>query len=114
MREQIPDWILDLVPGRGDRDTVRRLRELQRRAGTLPIIFALLFTESIKAAIASTPLPIPLPVKFFIAALTVGVLYVYDDKVRRTKQAAEQAKDSIKDKIEKGTQHQITDYYDDS
>ena len=113
LQDRIPDWILDLVPGSGDRNAVRRLRELQRQAGTLPIIFALLFTESIKSAIASMPVPIPLPVKFFIAALIVGVLYVYDDKVRRTRQAAEQAKDTIKDKIERGTQYQLRDYYDD-
>jgi hypothetical protein len=110
MQERVPDWILDLIPGQGERKTARRLKELQREAGTLPIIFALLFTESIKSAIALTPIPLPSPAKFFIASVLVGMAYIYDDKKRRAEQAASKAKDTIYDKIENSSQSQISDY----
>jgi hypothetical protein len=101
-----------IVPGAGNKTTAKRVRELEQRAGTMPVIFALLFTEAIKSFIGRMEIPfihLPSTYKFLIASLVVAVLYIYEDERKEatskakdaasegTKKAAEKAKD-VKDK----------------
>lgn len=97
-----------LIPGLGDRTTRKKLRELEKKAGTLPVVFALLFTEGIKIIVSGIPVPffpeaawfhfIGESLKFIITALAVGAAYVYEDERRQyTEKAKEKASDA-KDK----------------
>lgn len=111
MKERIPDWILDLIPGEEDTQVLFKLRELQRQAGTLPKIFSFLVAAYIAAESQSLPIPfIADRHKILLVAFLIGVAYVYDDKKRRATEAAQKAKNTITEQIEKGSQSQIDDY----
>jgi hypothetical protein len=86
-------YMKELCPGVGEKTTRQRIKELEKKAATLPVIFALLFTEAIKSTIGMIPVPhitIPTPVKFLIAALIVAVIYIYEEDAGMY---AERAKD---------------------
>lgn len=77
----------ELVPGYGDKATMARFRELESRAGTLPVMFSLFFTEAIKIAALSIPVFEGVngvwggfihAIQMLIAAIIVGMLYVYE------------------------------------
>lgn len=75
------DYMKQLIPGLGEKTTRQKIRELEKKAATLPVIFALLFTESLKGFINFISIPyitVPSPVKFFIAAMIVALLYIYE------------------------------------
>lgn len=87
----------ELLPGFGEKTTRQRIKELEKRAATLPVIFALLFTEAIKSTIGLIPVPyitIPAPVKFLIAALIVAAIYIYEEDAGMY---AEKAKEKVED-----------------
>lgn len=77
-----------LVPGKGDHQTLQRLRELEQKAGTLPVMFALFFTKAIEITVlAIPPVFITLPkfiaplfdaIKMLVAAIIVGIIHVYE------------------------------------
>jgi hypothetical protein len=97
----------DFIPGLGDRTTAKRIRDLEKKAGTLPVIFALLFTESIKSAIANLQIYLPNPIKFFIASIIVAIFYIYEDErknvAKKGKEKASGAKDTVKEKASEAT-----------
>lgn len=102
----------ELIPGVGDRTARQRLRDLEKKAGTLPVIFALLFTEGVKTFVAGLPIPfvpetawfhfILQGLKFILLSLVVAWAYVYEDERReyteKAKEKATDTKDKVKDK----------------
>lgn len=68
----------------------RRLRELEHRAGSLPVLFALFFHESLKALILSFGVPVPNWIKMGMGAVLIAGLYVYDVRLREAAQAAKE------------------------
>lgn len=74
--------IKDFIPMMGKSDTVQRYKDLEKKAATLPIFFALFFSESIKIAALAFPQYTPDTtfdiVKMFVAALIVGIIYIYE------------------------------------
>jgi hypothetical protein len=103
-----------LIPGLGDRTTKKRLRELEKQAGTLPVIFALLFTESVKTFIGGIPivfLPETAPfrfaveaLKFLLLALVIGALYIFEEERREYSEAAKDKAQTVKEKVEDTTE----------
>lgn len=102
----------ELIPGRGEQTTRKRLRQLEEKAGTLPVIFALLFTESIKILVSGLPVPL-IPetawfhfigeaLKFVMMATAVAAAYIYEDERReytkKAKETASETKEKVKDK----------------
>jgi hypothetical protein len=72
----------DLLPWVGKGGTSKRWRELEKRAGTLPVFFALFFSEFVKILTLSFPnyslsTIFDLLTLFILSALT-ALLYVYD------------------------------------
>jgi uncharacterized membrane protein (DUF485 family) len=76
-----------LLPWYGGKSAKQRFKELEEKAGTLPVMFALFFTEAIKITTLSIPflhgmdmLPQGIIDAFqmFVAAIIVGIIYVYD------------------------------------
>lgn len=92
-----------LIPGFGEKTSKKRIKELEEEAGTLPVIFALLFTESIKIAVVGLPTPffpdsswfhfIGESLKFLFMAVLVGVLYVFEEERKMYKEKASDVKD---------------------
>jgi len=77
----------EVMPWMGERSARQRLHDLEERAGTLPVLFALFFSEAVK--IASLNLPVAERVisgppwvaeciQMAALAAVVGVVYVYD------------------------------------
>jgi hypothetical protein len=81
-----------LIPGRGDYKTLSRLRDLEQKAGTLPVMFALFFTKAIEITVLAIPAvfidlpsfvePIFDAIKMFIAAMIVGAMHIYEIQLR--------------------------------
>ena len=77
----------ELIPWYGGKSAKQRFKELEQKAGTLPVMFALFFTEAIKITALSIPflhgmemLPQGIIDAFqmLVAAIIVGIIYVYD------------------------------------
>lgn len=72
----------DLVPWIGNDKTARRWRELEKKAGTLPVFFALFFSEFVKILTLSFPNysmeTILDLLTLFILSAFVAFLFVYD------------------------------------
>lgn len=97
----------EVVPGVGEKSTKKRLRELEEQAGTLPVIFALLFTEAIKITVSGIPIPyvpetawfsfIIESLKFMLLAIAVAAAYVFEEErreyVKKAKDKAEEVTD---------------------
>ena len=70
----------DVIPGLGKSKTRRRIKKLEQKAGTLPVMFALFFTEFIKIATLAIPTfsrSAILDASMMLGlALLTGVLYV--------------------------------------
>ena len=71
-----------LIPGLGNPETIKRFRELEKRAATLPVLFALFFSEGVKImALSITELDkaviIDVSSMLLLAAIT-ALLYVYE------------------------------------
>ena len=71
-----------LVPWMGKDKTAKRWRELEKRAGTLPVFFALFFSEFVKILTVSFPnysinTIIDLLTMLILSVLT-AFIYVYD------------------------------------
>lgn len=104
----------ELIPGAGEKSAKERLRELEEQAGTLPVIFALLFTEAIKILVAGVPVPfleavagyqfILEALKFFLLAIAIAVAYVYEAERRKyigmAKEKAQEKTEEAKEKAE--------------
>lgn len=102
----------EVVPGVGEKSTKKRLRELEEQAGTLPVIFALLFTEAIKILVAGIPVPFLEAVpgfqfvlealKFFLLAIAIAIAYIYENERRKVigmaKEKAQEKSEQAKDK----------------
>lgn len=86
---------------------LRRLRELEHRAGSLPVLFALFFHESIKNLILSLDVPVPGWVRMTLMALLLAVIYVYDVRLR---EAAQAAKEKAEEKYSDSRQAGFDDY----
>lgn len=86
------------IPGYGEKKVTKRIRELERQAGTLPVIFGLLLFEAIKGTVAGIPFPVPDPAKFIIMAIVVASVYVYDDERRKAVESAKKKAQDAKDK----------------
>ena len=71
-----------LIPGLGNPETMKRFRELEKRAGTLPVLFALFASEGIKIAALGFPNYSSSQTADIVAmallAVVTGVVYVYD------------------------------------
>lgn len=71
-----------LIPGLGNPETAKRFRELEKRAGTLPVLFALFASEGIKMAALGFPSYSNSQVADIVTvtglAVLIGVVYVYD------------------------------------
>lgn len=101
-------YMKELVPGLGDKRTTKRIRELEKNAGTLPVIFALFFTEAIKITAAGIPIPfvpetawfhfLGEALKFLLMAIAIGLAYVFEDERQK---AIETAQNKSKEKAEK-------------
>lgn len=94
----------ELIPGLGEKTTKQKIKDLENKAATLPVIFALLFTEALKKTIELLSLPyitVPSPIKFLLVALVVGVIYVYgvdrEMYAQKAKNTAESAKEKAQD-----------------
>jgi len=77
----------EFVPGYGEKSTRKRIHELERRAGTLPVMFALFFTEAIKIAALEIPLlthgmgvteATADVIRMLLLSVIVGSIYIYD------------------------------------
>jgi len=90
-----------LVPFRGNKTTRKRIKELEEKAGTLPIFFSLFVLEGVKNIVAALEYTAPFGVvfntsvafqgvKFFLLGIAVGILFIYEDERR---QAADKAKE---------------------
>lgn len=102
-----------IIPGLGEKTTRKRLRELEEKAGTLPVVFALLFTEAIKITVAGIPIPfVPQTawfhflieaLKFLLLAIAVGMAYVFEAERREVigmaKEKAQEKTEETKDKV---------------
>ena len=71
-----------LLPWVGKDKTAKRWRELEKKAGTLPVFFALFFSEFVKILTLSFPnysmnTIIDLIV-LFVLSVTIAIIYVYD------------------------------------
>lgn len=84
-----------LIPGETDVNTLQRLRQLEQKAGTLPVMFALFFTKAIEITVLAIPPFIPIPnfilplfdaIKMLLAAIIVGVIHVYELDLSRDKE----------------------------
>lgn len=76
-----------LLPGYGEHSTRKRMHELEKRAGTLPVMFALFFTEGIKLVVSAIPFFDGInglwggfieAAQMFLVAIILGLIYVYD------------------------------------
>lgn len=90
------------IPGMGEMTTLDRVRKLEKKAGTLPVIFALFFTEALKTAIANVPIAIGNTVKFLLASIIIALIYIYEDKKEVAVEKAKDTAEKAKDKASKG------------
>ena len=70
------------IPGLGNSGTAKRFRELEKRAGTLPVLFALFASEAIKITTLAFPsytrdVYIDIATMIILSIVT-GALYVYE------------------------------------
>lgn len=74
--------IRDFLPMVGQSGTVQRYKDLEKKAATLPVFFALFFSESVKIAALAFPQYTPSTkmdiAKMFIAAVIVAIIYIYE------------------------------------
>jgi len=72
----------DLVPWIGNDKTAKRWRELEKKAGTLPVFFALFFSEFVKILTLSFPNysmnTIVDLIVLFVLSVIIATIYVYD------------------------------------
>jgi len=71
-----------LLPWVGKDKTAKRWRELEKRAGTLPVFFALFFSEFVKILTLSFPNysmnTIVDLIVLFVLSVIIATIYVYD------------------------------------
>ncbi|EGQ44218.1 MAG: hypothetical protein J07AB43_02770 [Candidatus Nanosalina sp. J07AB43] len=71
-----------LIPGVGPSSTVQRIKKLEKKAATLPVLFALFFSEAIKIAALGFPhynTDIVIDVVIMIVlAIVTGLMYVLE------------------------------------
>lgn len=94
--------------------TIRRLRELEHKAGSLPILFALFLQEFLKQMLQFMDIPVPNFMRMLMAAILIGGLYVYDEERRKATEAATdkvgEAKDKAKEKVSQKRQASLDEY----
>ena len=71
------------VPTLGDKTLRQKIRELEREAGTLPVIFALFFFEFLKSTVASIPVGVTNNVKYLIMAGLVAIIFVREELLEK-------------------------------
>lgn len=75
--------IRELIPGLGEKTTRQRVKELEKEAGTLPVIFSLFFTEALKEGVIAIPFlesfpeSVAISIQMTIASAIVALIYVY-------------------------------------
>jgi hypothetical protein len=81
-----------LLPTLGDRTVRKKIRELENEAGSLPIIFGVLFGKVVEQLVIWNPY---YALRFGIAAAVTAVLFVYAHELRqRAAEAAEKASEA--------------------
>lgn len=99
------------IPGYGDKTVRQRIWELEKKAGSLPTLFAVLFGAYVVAEAEQSPIPfIPPRYKVLIAALVVAILFVYRDERERAIKRIKEQKDKIKTSKD---QTKVSDWIED-
>lgn len=83
------DW-KKWLPATEEADIITRLRELERRAGALPVLSALFFHEGLKQLALFLNIPIPGFIRMFMLSIFFGLAFVYADKRHRAWQKAKE------------------------
>lgn len=97
-----------LIPGYGDKTVRNRIWELEKKAGSLPTLFAVLLGAYIVDEAKNFPIEYLSPrYRVLIAAITVAVLFIYRDKRER---AVKRARDKAKEISTPAGQQKISDY----
>lgn len=83
--------LTEYLPFTSDQSVRSRLNELEKEAGSLPIVFGVLTGKVIEKAIMVEPIAL---LKFVGAAVATGGLYVYRKHIQKV---AEDVKDEVSD-----------------
>jgi len=95
------------IPGAGDKTVRSRLSELEDKAGTVPVLFALFLNEALKVNVSDWPIPGPVEVNYLLIAFILGCGYVYRDRKARY---AKKAKDKAKEAATPNNQEKLNEY----
>jgi len=83
------------IPFLGKKTARQKIRELEKEAGSLPIIFGVFVTKIFENIVVWKP---RLALNFSIAALVVGVVYVYGQEAKKAaKETAEKVEETVKE-----------------
>lgn len=88
------------IPFHGDRTVRSKLKELDEAGIGIPMLIILMYNKSFEIALKNIgqSLPIPEWLTFFAAGTAISAGYIYN---KQLKNAAGEAKDKAKDKVEK-------------
>lgn len=86
------------LPYYGDQSVRKKLREIDQAGIGVPMLIILFLQKSFELVLMQVGNEIPIPVwaTFLIAALTVFVLYVYNEQL---KEKSNEAKEKAKEKV---------------
>lgn len=87
------------IPGYGDKDVRRKLRELDKAGIGIPMIIILMLQKSFELIVKEFDdnLPTPLWLTFMLTAALTFTGYVYDKSIR---EKAEKTKEKAKEQVE--------------
>lgn len=81
------------IPTRGEMSTRKKIKKLEREAGSLPIIFGVFVTKVFENAVL---LDLMAAARFGIAAIVTALIYIYNKEVASAaRETAEKAKVTV-------------------
>lgn len=85
------------IPGYGDKTVRQRVWELEQKAGSLPMIFAVLIGAYVTSEARHLPLPfIPERYRILLAAIAAALIFIYRDKRERAAQKVKEQANKVK------------------
>ena len=86
------------IPTRGEKTTRRKIKELEKEAGSLPVMFGVFVTKIFESVVAGR---LMLALNFTGASIAVALLYIYSKELaEKAKDTAEKAKETVTEEEE--------------
>jgi len=98
------------MPSDDDKSYVTRIRRLEKRVGSLPVLFALFFQHAISNLAIEYTHPLPHWLVYFIISIVIAWIYIREIDKKDIEQAAKNAKEKAKDTVSNSRQSKMDEY----